>query len=63
MSDPDAHDPDDDPGRSRKTLAAVVVVGLLLVGGWWLMSELQRHNEVQNCIASGRRDCVPITPP
>jgi hypothetical protein len=41
---------------------AVVVVALLLLGGWWLMSALQAHRDVGDCIASGRRDCVPVAP-
>jgi hypothetical protein len=62
MSDSDLHDPDEHAGRSRQNIVAVVIVLLLLGGGWWLMSELQHHREVENCIASGRHDCVPITP-
>jgi hypothetical protein len=58
----DSGDSDGDEGGSRKTIAAAVVVGLLIVGGWWLMSDLQRHRDVENCIASGRRDCIPIDP-
>lgn len=58
MPDPS---PDDDPApQGRQTLAAIVVVVLLLLGGWWLMSLLQRQREVEDCIASGRRGCVPI---
>jgi hypothetical protein len=58
-----SEDPEpDDATRNRQTMAAVIVVGLLLVGGWWLMSTLQRHREIGDCIASGRRDCVPILP-
>ena len=54
--------PDEDLAGRRQTLAAGLVVAVLLLGGWWLMSELQRHRDVDNCIASGRRDCVPVTP-
>ena len=57
-----AKTPDPDLAGRRQTLAAAVVIALLLLGGWWLMSELQRHNDIDNCIASGRRDCVQITP-
>ena len=53
-------EPEDQETNGRQTLAAVIVVALLLIGGWWLMSVLQHHREVDNCIASGRRDCVPI---
>ena len=63
MSTDDGHEHDDESqGRSRQNLVAIIVVALLFVGGWWLMSELQHHREVQDCIASGRHDCVPITP-
>ncbi len=61
MSDSEPSHDDDDSG-SRKTVAAVVVIGLLAVAGWWLMTELQHHRDVENCIASGRHDCIPITP-
>jgi hypothetical protein len=37
-----------------------VFVALLLLAGWWLMSELQSRRDTENCIASGRRDCVPV---
>lgn len=55
-------DQPDDETRNRQTIAAVVVIALLLLGGWWLMSELQHRREIGDCIASGRRDCVPILP-
>jgi hypothetical protein len=58
-------DDEDDPNdgfRNRQTLAALIAIILIALGGWWLMSQLQHHREVQNCIASGRRDCVPIAP-
>jgi len=58
MSDHDSED--NEAPRNRQTLAAVIVVALLFVGGWWLMSVLQHHREIDDCIASGRRDCVPI---
>ena len=50
----------DDAARWRQTLVGLVVVALLLVAGWWVMNELQRHREIDNCIASGRRDCAPL---
>ncbi len=50
----------DDVVRWRQTLVGLVVVALLLVAGWWVMNELQRHREIDNCIASGRRDCAPL---
>jgi hypothetical protein len=55
----DTQDPDDQP-RSRQTAVALVLILALGLAGWWLMSAIQHHNEVQNCLASGRRDCVPL---
>jgi hypothetical protein len=54
--------PDEDLAGRRQTLAAAIVIALLLIGGWWLMSTLQHHRDVGDCIASGRRDCVPVLP-
>jgi hypothetical protein len=53
---------DDDAPSTRQTIVGLVVIALLLIGGWWVMSEMQRHREIGDCIASGRRDCVPILP-
>jgi len=55
------NDNSDTAGR-RQTLAAAIVIAILLLGGWWVASELQHHREIGNCIDSGRRDCVPVTP-
>ncbi len=54
--------PEDNTAGRRQTFAALLVVALLLLGGWLLMSALQDHRDVENCIASGRRDCMPIVP-
>ena len=50
----------EDAARWRQTLVGLAVVILLLVAGWWVLNELQRHREIDNCIAAGRRDCVPL---
>jgi flagellar biogenesis protein FliO len=46
------------PERGRGDLFAVAFVILLTLGAIWLVRELIRHNEILNCVASGRRDCV-----
>jgi hypothetical protein len=55
-------DPSDDSDRSRANLIALVFIVALFVGAYWLFTELQRHREIENCIASGRRDCIPLVP-
>ena len=58
----------DSARRDRGNLVAVLFVAALALGAIWLIHELMRHNEILNCVAAGRRDCVePIrldrTPP
>jgi hypothetical protein len=57
--DKDDRDETPDAGRNdRGNLFAVLFVAALALGAIWLVHELMRHNEILNCIASGRRDCV-----
>jgi hypothetical protein len=58
----DAHEPQDDDGPGRSNIAAIVVIVVLFAGAYWVFNLLE-HREVQNCIASGRRDCMEIAPP
>ena len=54
------------PGRGPGTLGgrgnvaalvAVLVIGLAL---FWAVSAIRQHDAVQNCIDSGRHDCVGL---
>lgn len=46
----------DPAGRGQvAALVAVVLIGLAL---FWAVSAIRRHDAVQNCIDSGRHDCV-----
>jgi hypothetical protein len=51
---------DDDGPRQTATLLAVIVVLAILIGGILLARALLHNVQVQNCILSGRKDCVPI---
>ena len=53
-------DPEDPQTNSRQTLAAAILIAALFLGGWWIMSEMQRHRAVEDCLASGRRDGAPL---
>jgi len=62
----DAREPPDDEGPGRSNIAAIVVIVVIVVlfaGAYWVFNLLERHREIQNCIASGRRDCIEIAPP
>jgi hypothetical protein len=59
----DANEPPDDHGPGRSNIAAIVVIVALFAGAYWVFNRLERHRETQNCIASGRRDCIEIGPP
>ncbi len=59
---PGSHEPDeDDAPRGRANIAALVFIVLLFAGAYWLFQLLEHHREIQNCIASGRRDCIDLT--
>jgi hypothetical protein len=48
----------DPSGRSK--VAALVFIALLIGALFWAVQAIVQHNAVQNCIDSGRHDCVPI---
>jgi hypothetical protein len=56
-SDPDAQE----PGSSRGALAALGVIALLVLGGLWLMHVLGNAATTQDCVASGRTNCAPVS--
>ena len=58
MSDPLSHqsDPDDDPPR-RAFLLALVFVAILAVLGFAVVRSVMDLGHLQDCAATGRRDC------
>lgn len=51
----------DEPPRSRvRFLVGLALAAVLFAGVWFVMTELRRSAALQNCYASGRRDCVTI---
>jgi hypothetical protein len=59
--------PPEEPARQENrdfaNIAALIFVVALALGGYWLFNAIQRHNEILNCVASGRRNCVEIARP
>ncbi len=49
--------------RDFANIVALVFVVALALGAYWLFQALERHGEIQNCIASGRRNCVDLMHP
>jgi len=59
--------PDENRGRpkppqdeGRGNIVALVFVIALAIGAYWLVHAIERHSEIQACIASGRRDCIEL---
>lgn len=49
---------DDEQRRNRVNLAAAIAVLLIAAGAIWLVKALQDYQRLENCVASGRRDCL-----
>ena len=47
------------PNRIRSLVGLAIFVALF-GGVWFVMNELRESARLQNCYASGRRDCVTI---
>jgi hypothetical protein len=55
-------DEEDDSNRRRNNVLVFAVVVALVVGGVWLVNKLIAMRNLQNCLDSGRTNCVPIPP-
>ena len=44
----------------RATVAAVLAVVILVALLLWVAQSILAHNKLQNCLDSGRRDCIPV---
>jgi hypothetical protein len=40
-------------------LVVVLLVALVAGGGWWLVRTMQQDSKLQDCVMSGRKNCVP----
>ncbi len=55
--------PDDDPdpaGPRRRALLALLAIVALLAGGLWLERRMHTDRVLEDCVLSGRRNCVAI---
>ena len=57
--------PDDEDERDRRsTNIFLAVFFVAIVGaGLWLVNAMVAQRDIDNCVAQGRRNCVPIETP
>jgi len=53
-------DRDSQRGGQRRSLIALGIVVVLFVVGWVLAHELYANEKIEDCVLSGRTNCVPI---
>ncbi len=53
-------DHDDDPGSPWRAVVGLGVIVALILGVWFVMQQLREAAAIQDCVASGRRNCAPI---
>jgi cell division septal protein FtsQ len=56
------HDEDEEDQRARRRthLIALLVIVVLVLGGLWLTNILASVSRIQDCVMSGRTNCVRI---
>ena len=61
----DERDPDDDEEGDRKLANIVLVVGfvVLVAAGIWLANAMVDAKKADDCLSSGRRNCIPLDVP
>jgi len=66
MSDPRPALPKPEPPEHdsrRGALIGLVVIALLVIAGYWLVNSLREEGQREDCMASGRTNCVPLDIP
>ena len=56
----DHHEDDEESARARRRLHLIALVALaaLVLGGIWLANVLHSVSSIQDCVMSGRSNCV-----
>ena len=60
MAENKKRDPNGETTNRRASLVALGVVVVLFVLGWILTRELYSNQKIEDCVLSGRTNCVPI---
>jgi hypothetical protein len=51
---------DNQKANQRRSMIALGVVVVLFVVGWILARELYANEKIEDCVMSGRTNCMPI---
>jgi hypothetical protein len=51
---------DNQKANQRRSMIALGIVVVLFVVGWILARELYANEKIEDCVMSGRTNCVPI---
>jgi hypothetical protein len=57
----DAMANDDQKGSPLRTLVGVGLILVLILGMLFVMQQLRHASAIQDCVASGRTNCAPIS--
>jgi hypothetical protein len=49
-------------GSPWRAVAGLALIAAMIVGVLFVMQQLRHAAVIQDCVASGRRDCMPIAP-
>jgi hypothetical protein len=60
MAENDERNPDQERAARRRSIVALGVVILLFVVGWLLAREIYSNQKIEDCVMSGRTNCMPI---
>jgi hypothetical protein len=55
------------PGAGRTTqaknpMAFVLLIGALCIAGWFIVNWMSESSRIQDCVMSGRKNCVQMDP-
>jgi hypothetical protein len=58
---PDPVEPDHASGRRRYGPLIAMGIAVILAGvGWMIVRQLMADSKLQDCVMSGRKNCVPV---
>jgi hypothetical protein len=59
----DNRNDDDGEGSRRGAVIGLVITALIVVAGYFLMNALRDEGKREDCLMSGRSNCVPLDIP